>query len=475
MGLFNVNNKQTNLDLLKNEVKEKSDKKEEIESSVKVFSKKIGENMEYNIRFIYGNNEIPIAVLNQSSQTQTSAFPIKQIVKDVELAMNPLTTANNLLTLNKVKEKAVEKINAINDKYDFLSLDSNAISYIKNYEPEEMSLSYEDLEKLPQKLDLTNLSPEQIQKISLKIQNRLNTLNAIHTPEDAYACKESLESFMKAKEEKNENPLVSAYAEAVNSGETLDEKTVLKIAQKMEKLKNEDGTLYSVYLKIEEKRVWKKIQECLQDYQIEHPENAENASRILPLVNALTNCEIKDFNGKFDESMFAYVNEQVQQMGVDHYVSKIKKSDAFLAQAINSRFADLPDKKTILTFLYARMGNLGQLSYKEERSESDTSVFLRDFVANTDFKSDNCTDTKEYLFYIAEVEKNYILDKYGYVLDLNKEKATAKKVVDIDEKAKFRESLAVPTQTSTTLPENVGYNHFKKDLDNIVDLKDFEK
>lgn len=474
MGLFNGNNKQTNLELSKAEIKEKTDEKKEAEPSVKVFAKKVGENMEYNIRYVCDNDEISIGVLNKSSQTQASAFPIKQIVKDVELAMNPLTTANNLLTLNRIKEKTIEKINAINDKYDFFNLDTNAISYIKNYEPEEMSINYEDLEHLPQKLDLTSLSPEQIQKITLKIQNRLDTLNAIHTPEDAYACKESLESFMKEKEEKQENPLITAYAEAVNNGEILDEQTVLKIAQKMEKLKNEDGTLYSVYLKIEEKRIWRKIQECLEDYQIEHPEKAENTTKILPLVNALTNCEIKDFNGKFDHSMFAYVNNQVQQMGVEHYVSKIKKSDAFLAQAINSHFSDLPDKKTILTFLYARMGSLGQLSYKKERSESDTSVFLRDFVANTDFKSDECTDTKEYLFYIAEVEKDFILDKYGYVLDLNKEKATAKKVVD--EKTKFRESLAVPVEAETSIPtENIGFNYFKKELDDVVGMKDLEK
>ena len=233
MGLFNGNNKQTNLELSKAEIKEKTDEKKEAEPSVKVFAKKVGENMEYNIRYVCDNNEISIGVLNKSSQTQASAFPIKQLVKDVELAMNPLIAANNLLTLNRIKEKTIEKINAINDKYDFFNLDTNAISYIKNYEPEEMSINYEDLEHLPQKLDLTSLSPEKIQKITLKIQNRLDTLNAIHTPEDAYACKESLESFMKEKEEKQENPLITAYAEAVNNGEILDEQTVLKIAQKM--------------------------------------------------------------------------------------------------------------------------------------------------------------------------------------------------------------------------------------------------
>jgi hypothetical protein len=282
------------------------------------------------------------------------------------------------------------------------------------------------MENLPKKIDLEKITPKQAEKYGKLAKRRLEILESINTPDDAYEDIDNLVEFMQEQDNTPENPVVEANQQSCKDGTSLNFDTVIKISKKMEntkskgsKLYNEDGVLYSAYLKIEERRIWKQMQNSLLEYSKEH-------EGIMPIYNLTETIKEKEniatpTKGNVSFDIFQHIINEVNELNnstkksyslnIENYVKNVLMSDSKLSNAIESKCQDMEGKDDILEYLDARKMCLGQLS-KSSQKES-----LREFVADTDFKDPDNTETKKFLLIVAKSEKQYIQENYDKLIE----------------------------------------------------------
>ncbi|MBO5478998.1 MAG: hypothetical protein J6A04_04790 [Clostridia bacterium] len=247
---------------------------------------------------------------------------------------------------------------------------------------------------------------------------------------------------MQQQEDVPQSALIDANIQSLEEGVPLDEATVAKIAQNMETLdlNNEDGALYSVYLKIEEKRIWKRIKEELDQYCNESQSQSVDNSKyqMTSIIKELDTFILQSNGGGFSYGILDYMVSEIKELDIENYTERrkdpdnpnksdkpsIKECDFQLIKIINSK-PDIPNRKQILAFLYARIGSLGQLSYKS-RLQNHGCV-LRELVANTDFKDSDNTESKEFLLLVSKIEKEYVEKKYKEISEIQIQKKPEEK------------------------------------------------
>ena len=420
--------------------------------SVQVFSKMIGNEMEYSIRLINKDNSIQIGKINATTtEIKNSTIPLKELAKQVEQYMTPLTKSTNIHTLNKAKEYAKDKLNTLEQENSFFSVDKDAITYIDNYEPEDM-LKYDELKEMPRKVDTSQLTPDELYKIANQIQVRLDKLKTIKTPDDAYADKEDLVYYMKEKEGLVTNPIVEAYITATENGYTLDENTIISISKHMENIENEDGSLYSAYLKLEEQRIFKQIEATIKNYSnlAENADTKLTCEKLIQTLYQVNKFELSKDKNNSGYNIFNYILKELRQQNIVNYVDKVRSLDSAVAKIINLNLQDLPEKTKILQFFYSRIGSLGQLS------AGSNSNLLRSYIESTDLKHPDTTQLKEYLLLVAQIEKNYIENEYGPLLEEYKNKNSK------NQKNSFIESLNVSIKPITKAESNHSQENAKE-------------
>ena len=98
------------------------------------------------------------------------------------------------------------------------------------------------------------------------------------------------------------------------------------------------------------------------------------------------------------------------------------------------------DKEEILDFLSARMECLGQLHYKGKDGKTRTGRrTLRKFVEDTDFKDKDDRETKEFLYIIAQIEKEHI--KTECIPAIEEYKSSREETTKDTRNSSFKESL----------------------------------
>lgn len=210
--------------------------------------------LDFTINMISDGNYIPVGIIKNGEEV-----PVKRIAKKLENAINPLVEAKNEYRLTKARDTAKEALKRIADENSIL-LESSAIQFIEQYSPQSM-LDYKELDKLPKTIDWENIPESEKYKKAKMLSNRLEYLQEkIKSPEEAFNDKENIVSFMRQTENLPSNPIVVAN-EQLKDGKVLDEQTLLEVAKWTEKINSnsQEGALYSIYLKLEEKRIWKQV------------------------------------------------------------------------------------------------------------------------------------------------------------------------------------------------------------------------
>lgn len=412
---------------LKQEKEPEREAKKEEKIDVHLFPKKVGENaIEYTIVGSRNGENINIGTLH-STETDNSFngdnSPLKQIVTEIEDTINPILNVNTQHRLDRAKASATESLKDIQSKKLGFVLKKDIMEYIQEYEPSYeliKPVDYKKVKKFPKKVDITKLSPSEIFEWGESLYGRLEELEDIKTPKDAYENRDSLIDYMENSENEKSplDALINASTESEKDGIELDDYTVERIAEQMEQFDNEDGFLYSAYLKLEESRIWKQIQVRIAQYSNESKDKdtIDGIYQLSNMIEKLDGYELQDTSGVQLEDIFGYIINEMKQLDVKNYIANYKGLDFKLAQTLNTKYGDMQDLKTILQFLYARMASMGQLSYKSN-PESKGGGILRDFVINTDFKHEDNEESKRFLLLVSQIEKEYIKNECMPVIE----------------------------------------------------------
>ena len=190
-----------NVDNYRKNSKVEDDTKKKDENKIRVFSQRYGNDTEYSIEMLSdeGNGNIYIGKMyvRTDIENQKGDMNFKEIVNEIETAVDTMEMARNGEELEKAKKNIKAKLKNLSTKNVQFKLDKNIIDYIDDYSIKEEKIEYEKIDKL---VDVVKeMSAPEIIKLGEQLSNRVNTLETIRTPEDAYKHKDSLISYMKSK------------------------------------------------------------------------------------------------------------------------------------------------------------------------------------------------------------------------------------------------------------------------------------
>lgn len=399
--------------------KEWESKEEFHEGKIRVFSKKLGSNIEYSVKMDSYKGNINVGKFYKQSSTdyESNAKTLKEITREIKGIIDSVITSKEGKSLELAKQSAMAKLESMDLSYFNFEVGEDIIKYIETYEVPE-SINYGAIDRLVGEVNLDNMSITEIIKLGEQLSGRLETLDAIKTIDDVDEHKDAIIEYMKGKENIVENPIVDANIQSLEEGEKLDEPTLIKIAQNMEQIDNEDGVLYSAYLKLEEKRVLKQIIKVVSSYNLS--KNASNIAEARKTNLSIFHMrkQINSIKGGFSPEILEYIISSMKQDDIKTYMDNYRAEDEELYKKVKDEF-DIPeqDKKQILDFLSARIGCLGQLYYKGNKNIGNRTT-LREFVENTTFKDPEDTESKEFLYSIAEIAREQI--RTEYIPTLNK-------------------------------------------------------
>ena len=305
--------------------------------------------------------------------------------------------------LDNLKERVKCVLQEITQNNSNFVLDEEIINFINDFKPEQV-IDYKELDNLPKKIDIDKLTPSQKREISTKMRTRIKELNQISTPDDAWKDREKILSFIKSIENILSNPFEDANIENNKKGSSKETNNI----------PNEDGALYSVYLKIEEKRIWKNIKLTIAKYANNNEMDKEDLNKLMEAIRILNTYELHDIQRGFSSEILTYIINQMKEMDTEKYLEEIKENDLLIAKMINSKFPNMENKDKILPFFYSRIASLGQFSDKKGN-------LLRKFIETTDFIDEDNTETKQFLLLASQIEKIYIKSQYKDLLEISNE------------------------------------------------------
>ena len=420
-----------------NETQDVEETIEPKEIKVEYFSRVEEGKLIHDVRIVYDGEIIPVGNLSSKKDDNNLEYQaeksIREIVNEIQKVINPLNESESTYGLEKLKEETKNVLQRISQKNPNFVLDEEVMDFIEDFKPEQV-IDYEQLDKLPKKIDVDKLTHSQKKQISIKMRKRMKELEQIRTTENAWADREKIISFIQSIENIPENTLMDAKKETSNQEHGLNEETAKLMNEEIENIKNEDGELYSVYLKIEEKRVWKKIRTEIIKYANDSKMNREGFIELIKAIGELNKYELKDIQKGFSSQILGYIidekdektsEEKVdveraedEKLDIETYIEKIRKNDLLLTRMITSKFPDMENKDKILSFFHSRIASLGQLSNKKKNT-------LRKFIETTDYKDEYTTETKQFLLLASQIEKVYIKSQFKDLLEISNERKTA--------------------------------------------------
>lgn len=343
---------------------------------------------------------------------------------------------------NEKKEVNIEKLlrnmERISDKYD-IEFTNELVNVVRNYDAKEKKeievgrenkleeilkikeedsslrkqeyISYEIIDKKLEDamaIDVNKLPRNVIETIAADVQERMTELDNIVTPEDADRNKGSLIAYMKYREvTTDEDRVIEMF---VQNAKVLDLQTVVECLKALESKKSEDSKLYSVYLKLEERRVIDRIEQELVNIKVKEKSNDGQTEKFL---EHLDKSKFKDIDFSNIEDLEYYIITYNLPEEILEYVTNQRRVDFELLKYIKER--DIKSKEDILGYLESKIVSVGQLCNESEK----TSGKLRTFIENTEYKVEDKTDSNKFLLLIARMEKDYIQKKYGSIIKEN--------------------------------------------------------
>lgn len=393
---------------------------------------------------------------------------LKKIAKDLDYALdNPRNNGGfNSHALESLKKQSKLKIDELGKKHN-IEYTSDIDKVLDNItlisqialQP-EVILNYKSIEKqLPKSIDISQLSFDALVQLGASLTSRIQTLHSIKTPEDAYAHKTSLESFMRSKEPVSEQAkLIALLPKEEDLSENNPEQgnnlkkvdTILDCAKALELIQNEDGLLYSSYLKLEENRIITQIQKDISTYArsitadyleqmkllnekglsldeidpdakdllAKQNETCKKAIEMVEMLESSKTKPKKEKEGSSSQiqqdnllsSISKYMIDTILDVSVDTYINSGLKKDLSLKSFLAFN-PSISNSSTAIDYLHAKMSSYGQVS------DIPIDNSLRSFIETTDYKSPENSASKDFLFIIAQIERVYIEKQYQPILE----------------------------------------------------------
>ncbi len=268
-----------------------------------------------------------------------------------------------------------------------------------------LDINYNKIDDLLPSKDSENISNEAIEEVGQDVQNRLNSLNLIKSEKDANLYKDSLEAFMEYQETDTERgKIILTFIEKIDR---LDPNTIIATLKAIEDKDIKYSKLYPIYLRIQEKRVIKRVQMYLIGLKLKEKIPDGQLEKFLELLDEqqITNIEDSNIN-ELISNFTGNENEQVEQ-----YLKTGRKIDFEMMRYISSIEDTSEEKEEVLTYLKNRIASIRQVGKEFAKYE------LRSYIEETEFKDENETEQDIFLYNVAEMEKKYLIAKYGEILE----------------------------------------------------------
>lgn len=314
-------------------------------------------------------------------------FSIRQMKKDSDIELT---------------DEMMEILSACMDK-EQKGLDQISVERQIKIEDIILDMDYNKIDSLLQSQN--NTSSEIVQDVEQDAQKRLNLLDSIHSGADANLYKDSLEAFMEYQEtETDRGKVLLRFIERLDE---LDSETIIATLKAMEDKDIKYSKLYPIYLRIQEKRIIKKVQMYLIGLKAQEKIPDGKIEKFLELLDEqqIGNIENTDINGLISE-FTGNENDQIAQ-----YIRDDRKIDFEMIRYINSIEDKSEEKQEVLTYLRNRVASLRQVGKEFEEYE------LRPYIEDTEFKDEDKTEQDTFLYSVAQIEKKFLLAKYGELID----------------------------------------------------------
>lgn len=340
-------------------------------------------------------------VADGKAEKSTVDFSIEQLKKDSDISLTPEMLEILSICTDKDKRNLEQISVARETKIEEIILDT--------------SVDYKKMDTLlptQEKIDLSNVLDETIQDLGGKAQNRLNILDSIKSGEDVKSYKDSLESFMEYQEVGTDREKILLHL--IEKIDSYDPDTIIETLKAIEDKDIKYSKLYPIYLRIQEKRIIKKVQmyliglksrESFPDGQLEKFLESLDEQKIEDLVDTDLGSVISNF--------ISNENNELEK-----YLKGGRKTDFEMIKYINSQKETgekADEKEDVLDYLKSRAASLRQVGKDFAKFE------FRSYIEDTDFKDPDETEQNEFLYKVAEIEKKYLIQRYEELLDRYKE------------------------------------------------------
>ena len=325
----------------------------------------------------------------------------------------------------------------------------------------DLDIDYKKMEStLPvqEHANLSNVPWELIQVLGANVEKRVNTLDSIKSREDVNTHKDGLESFMIHQEVSTDREkILLKFIEKIDE---LDPDTIIATLKAIEDTDIKYSKLYPIYLRIQEKRIITKVQmyliglksrEDVPTGQLEKFLEMLDKQKIEDLADADLNKVISGFIGKENDD-------------VAEYIKGGRKIDFEMLRYISSQEETgerAEEKEEVITYLKNRIASLRQVGKDFEKFE------LRSYIEDTDFKDIDETEQKQFLYNVAEIEKKYLLQRYGELLEKYKENQQTGQQTQPHTLQEYNQQLTSTEHNKAELQQLFeGYNKLLQDKQN---------
>lgn len=434
------------------------------DAKTQIFSEKnIDGIIEYRLtRQAKSGRTIQLGKILEKSDNDT----LRRIVNEIDYVLdNPREMGGfNPHTLKELVQASKGKIKDMSKKHNILFtpdvheiLDHITVRTQIALQP-NVAINYKDFEKqLPKSINISELSFEELMAYGEALTSRITTLNSIKTPEDAYAHKNSLESFMRSKETTSlQGQLLALLPSELELSEDNPEQIhnlnkrdiIIDCAKALETVPNEDGLLYSAYLKLEEDRILSQIQRDIHSFE---ETISLNVGDIIPelMASGLSTEQIKQEINEYQSKQLGlrdktremqtkieaaktkpqkegqnstqvspyetftavsrYMIDNILENSIDNYTKTGLKQDLALKSYL-AFHPEIPNSEHAIEYLHARMSSYGQVT------SIPTRTSLRSFIETTEYKTPEATESQNFLYVIANIEREYIEKEYAPIL-----------------------------------------------------------
>ncbi len=375
---------------------------------------------------------IELATFKGDDLKQKGIDYFRNLVQAMDAAINaPFDAEPQNLNGSKISTKA--RLEALAKNHPGLILNPSiftVVDYIKSDLMKlkdtlvtENGINYKQLNyAIPKTIDISGCSEVELRFLGSILQSRLATLDGVKDVDSAYEKRESIAEFMKSREDSD--PLAKVLSLLGDDIQEAELPVILKYARALESQPNEDGLLYSAYLKLEETRVIEQIQKEIEKHQKSFNIGDVDYASAQEQINYLESLKTKPYPNENSQTsidhfgVIDFMIRTIQGIHLEDYISIGMKHDVALRSYLKQ--CPIEHQEEALQYTGARLSSLGQVTNIPDENRKSIYPTLRKFIETTDCKVPEAEPSKEFLLVMAQTEKDYILKNYASILEAYK-------------------------------------------------------